>query len=146
MERGDIAEYTWVGQACIFEGLLAIRPAGTAGLKCKVYERSGNWSSSLKFWKPNDLALKSLIDSVNRLQIATEVITFLSDEAVEPIYQWLLRKGVTTNVVYYEDVESYEVDLRYNRAVRAVYVSDQEHARILGMRATVVPPTTAWRT
>jgi hypothetical protein len=146
MERGDIADYTRVGQACIFEGLLAIRPSGSAGLKCKVYERGGNWASSIKLWKPNDLALKSLIDSVNRLQIATEIITFLSDEAVEPIYQWLLRKGVTTSVVYYEDVESYEIDLRYNRAVRAVYVSDQEHARILGMRATVVPPTTAWRT
>jgi len=26
-----------------------------------------------------------------------------------------------------------------------VYVADQEIARILGMRATVIPPTTAWR-
>jgi hypothetical protein len=146
MERGEITDFVRVGQACVFEGLIASPPAGTSLIKEKFYERNNNWTSALKLWRPNDLPLKSLIDSTVRLGIATDVITFLSEEAVEPIYQWLLRKGVTCPVTYYEDVESYEVDLRYNRAIRVVYVSNQEHARTLGMRATVVPPTTAWRT
>jgi hypothetical protein len=144
MERGEIAEFSRVGQACIFEGLLATPPAGASLLKEKFHERNNNWTAALKLWRPNDLPIKSLIDSSIRLSIATDIITFLSEDAVEPIYQWLLRKGITCPVFHYEDITSYELDLRYNRAVRVVYVANQEDARILGMRATVVPPTTAW--
>lgn len=145
MEGGDIAMFGRPGQACVFEGLIASRPTGAAGVKCKYYERTKDWDSALKLWKPNDLPLKSLIDAVNRLNISTEVITFLPQEAVEPIYKWLVRKGVTPVVERYETPQDYELDLRYNRSIHSVYVADQEIAHILGMRATVIPPTTAWR-
>jgi hypothetical protein len=144
MERGDIAIGDYISQACVFEDLLAIRPTGAALLKAKFYERNNNWEASLKLWKPGDIALRSLNDYTNRLRIVTEVITFLDQEAVEPIYRWLLRKGVTCPVIYYEKPEDYELDLRYNRSVRTVYVASDEHARILGMRAKVINPTTAW--
>lgn len=144
MERGDIASGGRIGQACVFEDLLAIRPTGATLIREKFHERNGNWDSALKLWKPGDKALRSLSDKSNRLGIATEVITFLSSDATEPIYNWLLRKGITCPVIYYENVEDYEVDLRYNRSIHIVYVPLDEQARILGIRAKVVDPTTIW--
>lgn len=144
MERGDIAAPGRVGQACIFEDLLAVPPTGTALVKERFHERQGNWDRALQLWKPGDKALRSLSDYSNRLGIVTDVITFLDVDAVEPIYNWLLRKGITCPVFYYENPEAYEIDLRYNRAIRVVYVPHDEQARILGMRAKVIDPTTIW--
>lgn len=145
MERGDISIGSAIGQAALFEGVLAKPPTGVASVKEKYYQRRGAWDEAIKLWTPNDLPLKSLIDSVERLGISTDVITFLSVDAVEPIYRWLVRKGVTTPVYYYEDAEAYAVDLKYNRAIRVVYVPTKEVAYTLGMRATVVSPDAAWR-
>jgi len=145
MERGDIAIGSYVGQATLFEGVLATPPTGLTSVKEKFYIRKNDWDSAMNLWRPNDLPLKSLIDSVERLGISTDVITFLSPEAVEPVYRWLVRKGVTTPVYFYENAESYADDLKYNRSVRVVYVPNKEIAYTLGMRATVVGPDAAWR-
>ena len=145
MERGDIGTGARIGQACVFEGVLASRPTGAAAIRERFYANRGSWDSALKLWKPNDLPLKSLIDSSERMGIATDIITFLSHDATEPIYQWLLRKGVTLAVTHYDTPELYEQDLRYNRAIKVVYVPDKEIAYTLGMRATVVSPDSAWR-
>jgi hypothetical protein len=144
MLGNDISVDSPISQACVFEGLLAFPPDKVKQLRYLLNKSTDNWESAIKLWKPNDLVVKSLSDGVNRLGVGTDVITFLDELAVEPIYQWLVRKGVSTPVMYYSSVESYAEDLRFNRAVKTVYVSDQEHARIIGMRATVVPPNKAW--
>lgn len=144
MERGDIGAYTVFGQSCIFEDLIAERPTGSAALKEKFYIRRGEWDKAMKLWKPNDLPLKSLIDAVERRGIATSVITFLPRDAETSIYKWLLRKGVSTTVECYDTPEDYESDLRYDRSIKVVYVPRTEIAHILGMRATVVSPNSAW--
>jgi hypothetical protein len=144
MEKGDIYSYTVFGQACVFEDLLAERPTGAAAIKEKFYIRRGDWEKALKLWKPNDLPLKSLIDAVERRGINTAVITFLPGEAVEEIYRWLLRKGVSCTVTDYASPEDYEADLRYDRSIKVVYVPSKEIAYVLGMRATVVSSNTAW--
>lgn len=145
MERGDIGTDARIGQACVFEGVLASRPTGSTAIKEKFYIRRGSWEEAINLWKPNELPLKSLIDSSERMGIATDIITFLSPEAVEPIYRWLNRKGVTSAVMYYETPEIYAEDLRYNRAIKVVYAPDKEIAYTLGMRATIVGPDSAWR-
>ncbi len=145
MERGDIADFAVVGQSCIFEGLLAHPPHSRVDrLKEQYLVRKDDWAGVIGLWKPNELPLKSLIDSVKRLGIATDVITFLSPDAVEPIYQWLIRKGVSTSVYYYESAEAYADDLKYDWSIRNVFCADQETAFTIGMRATVVSNETTW--
>jgi hypothetical protein len=145
MQSNDIGVYERIGQATMFEGVIASPPAGTKKLKSKLYEGRNDWESVIQLWTPNDLPLRSLIDCVNRLGLGTEVITFISPDAVEPIYNWLTRKGVQTSVLYYEDIESYNDDFKYNRGVKVFYTANYEDAKVLGMRATVVSPNSAWR-
>jgi len=145
MEGNDIFSYDRIGQSTMFEGVLASPPSGSKKLRAKFYEGRDDWESVLKFWTPNDLPLRSLIDCVNRLHLGTEVITFLHSDAAEPIYEWLSRKGVSAPVLFYENAEQYAEDLRYNRGVRVFYTSNTEDAHTVGMRATVVSPNTAWR-
>ena len=145
MEGNDISVHDRIGQASMFEGVLATPPAGSKKLKAKFYEGRNDWDSVIRLWTPNDMPIRSLIDCVNRLGLGTEVITFLHPDAVEPIYNWLSRKGVSTSVLYYEDIEQYNEDFKYNRGLRVFYTTDVEDAQLIGMRATVVNPNTAWR-
>lgn len=146
MERGDIAEYSIPGQACVFEGLIAHPPVkkNLNYLKCQVYEKQGKWDDALRLWVPNELPLKSMIHHIKHLGISTTVITFLSADAVDPVYRWLLRKGVSADVLYYESASAYADDLKYDRSVRAVYVPDQNMAFDIGMRAVTVSSTATW--
>lgn len=145
MERGDIGEFSIAGQACVFDQLLASSPTNISDrMKERFHIAKGDWESALKLWKPNDAPLKSMIDHVKRLGISTVVVTFLSPDAVEPVYRWLLRKGVSTTVEFYESPAHFGQDLKYNHSLRNVYVPDQEMSAVLGVRATCVSPTTIW--
>lgn len=146
MERGDIGAFARLGQACLFEDLLASPPSSVRGrLLERVRVASTNWDSALKLWTPNELPLRSLIDCVDRLGISTMVATLLSEDAVEPIYRWLLRKGVSTSVEYYPSIDALAADLRFNTGIRNVFVPSQDYYSIIGMKATVVSTETPWR-
>jgi hypothetical protein len=144
MQGNDISSFSPLAQAVIFEGLLASPPEGAKALLEQVQRRRGNWEGVLRSWTPHELPLKALSDSVNRLGLGTDVYTFLHEDAVSSIDNWLTRKGISTPVYYYPSVELLEYDLRFQRAIRTVYVANEEHAKVLGIRTTVVSPDRAW--
>jgi hypothetical protein len=141
MEKGDIQSYDSRGFGVVFEGLLASEPSGLRGL---ISARSKDWDKIIRSWSPNDLPLKALADHTNRLGIGAEVYTFLDPAAPEAIDKWLVRKGISVPVHYYETVNELSYDLRFKRSIRVIYVPQHEQAKIIGVRATVTSTETAW--
>ncbi len=144
MQGNDIASFSPTAQGLIFDGLLASPPSGNKALLEAIQKRRDKWDSVMQLWEPNDLPIKALSDCVNRLGLGTDVYTFLHPDAADAIDRWLVRKGISTPVYYYESPEMLEYDLRFSRAVRIIYTSNEEYARVLGIRATVVNPERAW--
>lgn len=144
MERNDLAPYSMKSQATMFEGVLASEPEGIAKIKAAYYLRNEKWDQYLRMWEPNTLPIKSLSDAVNRLGIGTEVYTLLPPQVADAIDRWLIKKGISTNVVAYQDIKELAYDLSINRGITQIYVADQEHYKLIGLRATVVSPKTAW--
>lgn len=144
MEGNDLAPYAPIQQATLFEGVLASKPVGLRKVRYRLSSRSNDWASVIKQMTPNDLPIKSLVDCVNRRGIGTVVYTFLPPDAVDEIDRWLLRKGVSTIVESYPDVEALAYDLRFNRSVHVIYVETQEQQSIIGIRATVVGSERSW--
>lgn len=139
MQGNDISVSYDEGQGVIFEGLLA----SPSPKSFSLFKRSTDITEkSIRNWRPNELALKALIDTSDRLGVSTEVYTFipLADE----IESWLFRKGVSLPVYYYTSVEELAYDLRFKRSIRRILVPTQEQAAIIGIRATVVDPQKAW--
>lgn len=142
MEGNDISFGSPITQATVFEGVIASPPATSP--RYLLSKARSDWEATIRLWKPNDKPFRSMVDCVNRLRIGTDVITFLHQEAEEPIYQWLVRKGVSTTVLWYPSIYEYKEEVQYNMGLKVVYVADQEDAKILGMKAKVVGPTTTW--
>lgn len=141
MERGDIATYVAPERACLFEGLIAEPPTKLHRLLNLVDKDA---TDDLKRWKANEMPLKSLIDSTNRLGIHTQVFTLLGPFMEEPIYHWLLRKGVSCSVYGYTNINDALDDFKYNRGLNTIYVPTTELAHTIGIRAKVVSPSTSW--
>jgi len=144
MQGNDLSSFTARSQATMFEGVLASPPEGIAKVKASFYLRNEKWDSYLRLWQPNTLPIKSLSDSVNRLGIGTEVYTLLPPQVADAIERWLIKKGISTNVVAYQDIKELAYDLSINRGINQIYVSEYEHYKLLGLRATVVSSKTAW--
>lgn len=139
MQGNDIASFNQIGQGVVFEELLASPPIR------RFFNRfDKDWHKELRRWKVNELPVKALIDTSDRLGIDTEVYQFLHEEATTAIEDWLHRKGVSLPVYYYTNIEELAYDLRFKRSVRTIYVPTQEQAQIIGLRATVVDPKKAW--
>lgn len=139
MQGNDISVSFDEGQGVIFEGLLASPPPKSFN----IFKRTNDITEkSIRSWRPNELALKALIDTSDRLGVSTEVYTFLP--FADEIESWLFRKGVSLPVYYYTSVEELAYDLRFKRSIRRILVPTQEQATIIGLRATVVDPQKAW--
>lgn len=145
MDKNDIGTYETLSQATMFEGVLASPPKKTLKrIRFRVSEGIQDWSTAIATWQTNELPVKSLADSVNRLFIGTVVYTFLHPDAVDPIEKWLIRKGISVPVYWYPDVDALADDLKFNRGVRVIYTASHDDAKRLGLRATVVSPDRAW--
>lgn len=143
MQGNDIAPFMDARQGTMFEGVLASPPVGLKNRFKEIIARN-DWSEIIPLWVAGIASVKSLSDSVNRLGIATDVYTFLSPAAIDPIEKWLIRKGISVPVYYYESATELAFDLTFNRSVRVVYTGVQDDASILGMRSTLVTPETIW--
>lgn len=144
MQGNDIISFQSIGYGVIFEDLLASPPEGIKSLGALLHKTRNNWDKFINHWKPNDLPLKALYDTTNRLGVGAEVYTFLHADAAPAIESWLARKGITSPVIHYESPQLLEYDLRFKRAVRTIFVPHKDQAEILGIRATVTPSTSAW--
>lgn len=144
MQGNDISEYAAIAQGVVFDGLLATPPEGAKAILETIQRRRNNWDAVFRLWEPNDMPLRALSDSVNRLGLGTDIYTFTDTDAVDAIDRWLVRKGINCPVYFYESPELLEYDLRFQRAVRIIYTSDEETALTLGIRSTVVSPDKAW--
>lgn len=139
MQGNDIHSFSDTGQGVVFEGLIASPP------ERRFFQRQdSDWTKELRKWKAHELPLKALIDTSDRLGINTEVYTFLPEDAVEGIYAWFSRKGVSLPVYHYQNVGELAYDLRFRRSVRNIYVPEEEQARVIGLLATVVDTKKAW--
>lgn len=144
MEGNDLAPFAPIQQAVIFEDVLASMPEGVKSLRARLAKRTNDWPTLVNHMKANDLPLKALSDSINRRGIGTIVYTFLPTEAVDAVERWLIRKGISTIVESYPDVETLAEDLRLNRSIHVIYVASQEQQSIIGIRATVLGSERAW--
>jgi hypothetical protein len=145
MQGNDLASYAPYVQATMFEGVLASEPTGRLEkIKANYLLKGEKWDAYLKMWQTNVLPVKHLSDSIHRLGVGTEVYTLLPPGFAEAVDRWLLKKGISTNVVSFENIGDLAFELQFKRGIAKIYTADQEQAKVIGMRATVVSTNTAW--
>lgn len=142
MQGNDIGISYVARYAVRFEGLLC---------DVQVEEPDPKWyqfrnrSEPVVKWKVNDMAMKQLLHIVNHLKINVEVITYMGDDQVEKIEQWLSRKGAFVQVYSYVDPFEWAEDMRRNSEVQRYFTADEAERDIIGFQyVTIVRPSEQW--
>lgn len=144
VERGDISAYAPPGLAVLFEGVLASPPDTLGKVIANIRLRANDYDAYLTYWKAHEIPLKHVIDTINRKQIGVVVYTLLPVEVAEAIDRWLIKRNISTTVVPYADIDDLTETSKFFPEIKTIYVADQEYARRIGMKATVVTPETSW--
>lgn len=145
MESNDIQSDVPIRQGCVFEGVLAYPPDKYLQKAKSVRAVSKkDWKTYINLWKPYDLPLKSLVDSVRRRGVGVEVYTCLHEGVEEAIDTWLVRRGVSVPVYYYRDMADLAESLIYHNPSMRVHVASEADARIVGLKARVASPHREW--
>lgn len=144
MERGDIAAYSKPGLAVMFEGVLANPPDRFNKIIANVRLRANDYDSYLSYWKPNHLQVKHVVDSINRKQIGVLVYTLLPPELSTAVDRWLLHRNISTTIMVYQNVDDLVESQQFMQEIKSVFVNDDELAKRIGIRATVIQPDTKW--
>lgn len=96
-------------------------------------------------WVPNDMAMKSLLHLANHLHINVEVVTYMPDDVVSTIEEWLARKGAYVQVYAYADPFEWAEDMRRNTEIQRYYTDSPHERDIIGFQhVTVVRPSEQW--
>jgi hypothetical protein len=157
MEGNDIGVTVHQHVACWFEGLLMHTAANEEMEDERKHNRLAFWrknknieaitegdeyiKATVRRWRPNEMALKSVIHLVEQLGIGVEVYTYYDPSFVPEITHWLARKGAIVQVYAYDSLRDLSDDLKYNRAVHTLFTPYEDDAATIGWhRATVVNP------
>lgn len=145
MQGNDIGAFSTARQAVVWEGLLALpKPGRINEFNRKRLAKAERWDDWLALWDPAEVPLKIMIDQHNRLGITTDVYTMTNHGLVDPIENWLIRKGASCRVFFYENVHELVDDLKYNRSIHRVLCADQDMSADIGIRAMCVDTEKGW--
>lgn len=144
MEKGDIAPYVMPQLAVMFEHVLAAEPTGVQSLAAAARLRAKKYEKYLSYWKPNELQVKHVIDTINRKKIGVVVYTLFENELSDEVERWLVRRNISTTVTSYNSINELASDQKFFPGIKQIFVGNEEHARIIGIKATVVTAKTGW--
>ena len=145
MEGNDITTSAPIKCGCLFEGVLANPPKGVVTkMRAATAARQHEWHRYIGLWDPSELAVKSLVDMVNRRGVGVEVYTLQPENVADAMERWLSRKGVSVPVLPYDTLSHLSDDLKYRSPSMIVYVATEDQANDVGVKASVVYPGKAW--
>ncbi len=145
MERNDIQSDAPIKQACLFEGVLAGPPSkNIQKMRAATAKDEHEWHRYIGMWRPHELPIKSLVDSVNRRGVGVEVYTCLASGVEDAIDRWLARKGVSVPVYQFENIYELQAEMKFHSPAMKIHVATEEQAQLMGLRARVASPHKEW--
>jgi hypothetical protein len=146
MERGDISNEVVPRLVIAYEGMLGILPEKSERVTELVARRFGRRQRAVKrtveAYEINDPLARLIWDTTWRFRYSVDVVTYLGEDAVEPLEERLDREGLPIGRVWSDEPQRLSRRLPYMPDVAAVF--DNEHHLIYGSKGRMLPavPTT----
>lgn len=124
----------------VFEGLIGAIPDKKTLTKAKAYERLHQWQRVINTFEPFEMVLKHLWYLTYNKDFTFDVITYMGEQFVEPIENWLDREDVPHRSVRDEDPNHLARKISSMSNVAAVYDPNPERQFTYGGKGRIVNP------
>jgi hypothetical protein len=147
MQGGDISNEVVPRLVIAYEGMLGVLPEKpekyvTELVARKFGRRARQAKRTVDAYEINDALARVIWDTVWRFKYSVDVVTYLGDDAVEPLEARLDAEGLPIGRVWATTPERLARRLPYMPDVAAIF--DNEHHLIYGSKGRALPanPTT----
>ena len=140
MRNGDISNSVEPRLMLVFEGLIGIHPDARDRAKYTFHARLGNWKRAVRTYTLNEICAKHIVDTVWRRRYSVDVVTFLNEDIVEPLADFLDDKGLPVGRVTFADKTMLARDLNYRPDVLGVFHPNPADIFMFGGKGRLVDP------
>lgn len=125
----------------VFEGLIGVLPDAKARAKYSMLAKVGNWKRAVRCFEVNEPCAKVLVDVVWRKRYSVDVVTFLDEDVVDPLADWLDAKGLPVGNVDFADKTMLARELNYRLDVVGVFYPNASDIFMFGSKGYLVDPS-----
>lgn len=138
MLNGDISNRVEPRLLVVFEGLIALPPERQ--MLTHFGRRAGKIRKQVQQLRSNEKAARVINDTVWRHRYAVDVVTFMGEEYIEPVTDWLDEHGIPASNVIASERPLLARELVYRLDVVGVFSPDPNDALVFGSKGYIVNP------
>lgn len=149
MQRGDLSNELVPRLVLVFENLVGIVPKGPSRVSYEGFLRTKRWKRAIPYLLVNDLLAKQMWHVTWHLHYQLEVVTFLHEDAVQPISDWIDVQDLPVHRVWYSDPNKLARKIATMPDLAVIFDPDPRHALTFGRKGRIINPaspdiTKAW--
>lgn len=140
MQGGDLANDLVPRLVLVFENLVAVIPNSLNRVAYESFVRTKRWHRAFNLLAVNDPLARQMWHITWHLGYQLEVVTYLSEKAVEPAQQWIDEKDLPVHRVWYADPNKLARKIATMPDLAAIFDPDPAHQLTYGKKGRIINP------
>ena len=140
MQRGDISGDLVPRFVLVFEHLVGIVPNNLSRIGFEGFIRTKRWKRAVAYLAVNDLLAKQMWHVTWHLNHQLEVVTYLHQDAVEPISDWIDQQDLPVHRVWFSEPNKLARKIATMPDLAAIFDPDPAHTLTFGPKGRIINP------
>lgn len=140
MQGGDISNEVSPRLLVVWENLIGLLPTKADEAKASTYLRFKRYKRAINVFELNEMAAARIWDVTWRMRYSVDVVTWLPEECVDPIQEWIDKYDLPVGHVTNDTPQNLSRRLAYMPQVAAVYSPDDHHQFTFGSKGRIISP------
>lgn len=140
MQGGDLSGELVPRLVLVFENLVGIVPSSLSRVSYESFIRTKRWKRAIPYFRVNDALAKQMWHVTWHLHYQLEVVTFLHEDAVEPIQTWIDVEDLPVHRVWYSDPNKLARKIATMPDLAAIFDPDPAHQLTFGRKGRIINP------
>jgi hypothetical protein len=142
VQRGDIDNELVPRLVLVFENLIGVvsgRPLSAQAFQ--TYVRTKRWKRAVSYLAVNDPLAKQMWHVTWHLGYQLEAVTYLHEDAVQPISDWIDRNDLPVHRVWYSEPNKLARKIATMPDLAAIFDPDPAHTLTFGRKGRIINPS-----
>lgn len=140
MQGGDISGELVPRLVLVFEHLVGVIPNSRTRVAYEAFVRAKRWKLAVNLLVVNEPLARQMWHVTWHLHHQLEVVTYLHENAVEPIQNWVDDKDLPVHRVWYTEPNKLARKIATMPDLAAIFDPDPRHQLTFGRKGRIINP------
>lgn len=140
MQGGDLSSDLVPRLVLVFEHLVGVVPSTPAKVAYEALTRAKRWGRAVEMLAVNEPLARQMWHITWHLGYQLEVVTYLSEKAVDGVQHWIDEKDLPVHRVWYTDPNKLARKIATMPDLAAIFDPDPAHQLTFGRKGRIINP------